>query len=1333
MCTSLTLILFILLLAIGVALPENKAANNGSTMYVNPTKGIHNKVCWSGQQPCSSLDLALQGAVKTTSKTSINIQPGEYNIVSVYDFYGKTGFELFVPEISIGHNELSLATISCQGNNSTSTTYGGFVFFYSNGIYFKNIKFVGCGAKRSSSSHDHHNHNQFLKFHAAIYLFFCTNVVMQNVSITQSNGTGLVLYNTAGQNRFTECNFTKNIPTKAFGGGGGVNIVFCCPGSTRSSFKVNGFISSTNYLSNASYLFNRCVFSDNVGKAMEKVFHYDFVMPASGNLRRFHSGGLSLLFKGVASNINVTILGSQFLNNTAGVGAGLEVLFEDSSSNNYVQVLSSHFINNHCPYEINSYQSTEGGGAYLHFGRLSQAVKHNRVVFNGTLFHNNSAYFGGGMSVYMPRETGEINPTNSILFTQSSWTSNIAWLGSAILMGLWREVTNGVTIQPMLLNCIFRNNSVEYSALSGDNVGIGTIYTDSVDLMFAGMLTVSDNYGSGIVSLDAGLEFTAGTVAAITSNTGRNGGAIALFGYAFIRVHDETVLEFVKNKVQFKGGAIYWESIGNHISSHSCFIRYNDVLVDPLDWHTHLTFKDNFAGFSGKAIYATTLLACLWGGNPFGTLDSLADQVFCWNNHSHIIWDYGNSNCSNSIATAGSSFINYISKEHTYNMSTIPRQHSTSPETNHCSPGYYFNHTTSECDFGKYLYIQRMGINASKIQRGCWIGYSGEANDTLVSGQCIYCASDPILPQIGPFIPLPQDPRELDETLCKPLNRTGVLCGRCVDGFAPAVNSKHFQCVNCTSGIQYYSWVLYILTEYVPITILLIIVILFNISVTSGPGNAFVFFAQVISSTFSINGDGTLKYQSVTSAAETIKQVYTSLYGIWNFNFFDSIPGWQYCLSPNLNSLQMRSLEYLTALYPLILLAIFLVFVVLNERHNKVVVWMLKPLQCIFARFRRRWNFKRSIVDAFVTFLILSFTKFAIISAYIIYPSPLYDVNGTVAYQTSFLYGDYAYLSKEHAPYLAVSVVTFIVVCCLMPLILLLYSLKPFYSCLTRLKLTCLLPGPRLQMFLNVFYNCYKDGTDGTHDLRCFASIYFGIRVLIVSLYSLATSWASQYMLQQIVCTVGVLLFAILQPYKSTFYNCVDATAFSILAVISIISFYNHYLTASSLQPSSPAYWLQIILIFFPMIFMSCYLMIYTWKATKDSLKQLFFYVCCCCQKRNSNWGLFSSHPFEQSFGSFMDRMVEVGEWRDTINYHGPVAQEEPQESMPAAANVLHTSVHLMELINDQKQNNTESFQMQKQESTCKESKYLPLLESSRSVAHCYGSVSRSAASNDAN
>ena len=607
-----------------------------------------------------------------------------------------------------------------------------------------------------------------------------------------------------------------------------------------------------------------------------------------------------------------------------------------------------------------------------------------------------------------------------------------------------------------------------------------------------------------------------------------------------------------------------------------------------------------------------------------------------------------------------------------------------------CPPGYIFNHTSSECVFGKYPFVQTNGQFASKIQRGCWMGYYGTTNDTLqlVTGECVYYASAIDLFQDVDYFSLPKNYTQIDEKICKPLNRTGVLCGRCVDGFAPAVNSKHFQCVNCTSGIQYYSWVLYILTEYVPITILLIIVILFNISVTSGPGNAFVFFAQIISSTFSVESDGTVNYQLVTRAAGTIQLVYTSLYDIWNLNFFDSIPGWQYCLSPNLNSLQIRGLEYLTAVYPLILLGIILLIIVLYERQIKIVVWMLKPLLYL-ARFRRRWSFKRSIIDAFATFLVLSFTKFAIISAFITYPTPLYDENGTVAFLTCYVFGEYAYFSKEYAPYLAISIVTFIIVCLLMPLILLLYSLKPVYRCLTKLKLTFLLPGPKFQIFLNVFYNCYKDGTDGNHDLRFFASVYFGIRVLLVFFYPISPTWESQYILQQIVCTVGVLLFATLQPYKNRFYNCLDASVFSLLAVINVISFYNRHLAAVGSTPSKPAYWLQIILIFLPVIFMSCYLVFYFSKANKRLLKLLFWRVCCC-RKRHKAF-LLSSGRHEQSFGSFMDSMVAAGEWRDTIHYHGPVVAEPDEQATctpRAPAIVFHSSVNLLELHNDKEEQN---------------------------------------------
>ena len=504
------------------------------------------------------------------------------------------------------------------------------------------------------------------------------------------------------------------------------------------------------------------------------------------------------------------------------------------------------------------------------------------------------------------------------------------------------------------------------------------------------------------------------------------------------------------------------------------------------------------------------------------------------------------------------------------------------------------------------------------------------------------------------------------------------MCGRCIDQFSPAVNSKYFQCVHCKSDRQYYSWLLYILSEFVPITVLLIIVILFNVSVTSGPGNAFIFFAQVISSTFGADGDGTFNYQSVTSASETIQQVHNSLYDIWNLNFFDYLHGWQFCLTENLTTLQLRALDYLTAVYPLLVLCVTLVIMGLYERENRVVVCVLKPLHRLLARFRRRWNFRRSIVHAIGTFLVLSFTKFAIISAYITYPAAVYDENNTIFNLVCYVYGDYNYFSKEYAPYLIISILIFFTVCVLMPLILLLYSLKPFYTCLGHLKLNFLQPSPKFQYLLNVFYDCYKDGTDGTHDLRFFASLYFGLRVLMILIYPVAPTWASQYIMQQILCTIGIFLFAALQPYKNGFYNFLDATAFSLLAVINVISFYNRYLAAVGFLPSPLTYWLQTILIFVPLIYISSYLTIYFCKANKVTLRWLFWRVCCCGKKQKPNWNILSSGRFEQSFGSFMDSMVAAGEWRGTINYYGPVSTLEENTNSPAENN-NPTSVHLKE------------------------------------------------------
>ena len=1305
---------------------------------VDPRHGVNNESCWIGEHPCRTLDMALQGAIRVVN-VSIRLQSGDYEITYPYSFIGKESFVVTVQQ----ENGSKFATIVCP------VLGAGVGFFNSTGISFQNVRFVGCGAVRNSTSRDP-NKDGFLKFQVALYFLLCTEVTMENVSVTQSNGTGLVLYSTVGQNSFTRCNFTENIPgnRSKFAGGGGVNIEFpyCSPGST-DCFKSN-FTPSSDHSSDSSYTFYECLFSGNIAET-DSYIKDSFVIPAGAySIALGRGGGLSLFFKGVASNNNVTIVDSHFQNNSAVWGAGMEAIFEDFSTNNSVQILSSHFIDNSCSYKAFTYEGTGGGGARVYFaGLTARKVKSNKVMMSDSVFHNNTAYFGGGISFYTTLELGEQTASNSIVFINCSWTNNTARLGSAIDMAVWHETTEGVGVKPNLTNCSFEGNTVHYTDLLGAPAGIGTIYTDSVDIIFHGTLNVSNNYGTGIASLDAGLKFMPKSLVNFTANIGRNGGAIAMFGYAYIKVYSNTLFMFLHNKAQILGGALYWESIGGHelISSRNCFIRYSDAFTDPTNWTTQLIFRDNTASLSGDAIYATTLLTCLWGGSPYGTLNTSLveqyDKVFCWNNNS-LIWDYGSSSCQNSIATATAGFSNVIPGK-AYNLSTIPGEYTHLPvsmvddrnktippreqilsvemngtlsyqaydkiefrpvdtdnkgmnlkvetlqprvlatevivEFAPCPPGFVLNQTSVTCEFGNYPYIETDVDYKTKIHRGYWIGNSASINGTMVSGECIYCASDPRVFRDGEFIDLPKNPNETDSKLCKPLNRTGILCGRCVENFAPAVNSKYFQCVPCTSDNQRYSWLLYILSEFVPITILLIIVILFNVSVTSGPGNAFVFFAQVISSTFGVDGDGTFNYQSVTSASGAIKQVYFSLYDIWNLNFFDAVHSWQFCLNENLTTLQLRALDYLTAVYPLVVLSITLVIVGLYEHENRVVVCVLKPLHRLLARFRRRWNFRRSIVHAIGTFLVLSFTKFAIISAYITYPAAVYDENNTVFDLVCYVYGDFKYFSAEYAPYLIISILIFLTVCVLMPLILLLYSLKPFYTCLGRLKLNFLQPGPKFQHLLNVFYNCYKDGTDGTHDLRFFASLYFGLRVLMILIYPVAPTWASQYIMQQVLCTMGIFLFAALQPYKNGFYNFVDAAAFSLLAVINVIAFYNRYLAAVGFLPSPLTYWLQTALIFIPLIYILSYLTVYFCKAQKDTLRWLFWRICCCRKKGKPNWGILSSgRNFEQSFGSFMDSMVAAGEWRGTINYYGPVPTPEVNDDGPAE-NDDPTSVHLKE------------------------------------------------------
>ena len=84
--------------------------------------------------------------------------------------------------------------------------------------------------------------------------------------------------------------------------------------------------------------------------------------------------------------------------------------------------------------------------------------------------------------------------------------------------------------------------------------------------------------------------------------------------------------------------------------------------------------------------------------------------------------------------------------------------------------------------------------------------------------------------------------------------------------------------------------------------------------------------------------------------------------------------------------------DYLIAVYPMLLMVIAYSLVELHGHRFRPVLYMWRPFHYFFARFRREWDLRTSIIDAFVTFFILSTTKLFSVSFHLLMPTELFTV-----------------------------------------------------------------------------------------------------------------------------------------------------------------------------------------------------------------------------------------------------------------------------------------------------------------------------------------------------
>ena len=264
-------------------------------------------------------------------------------------------------------------------------------------------------------------------------------------------------------------------------------------------------------------------------------------------------------------------------------------------------------------------------------------------------------------------------------------------------------------------------------------------------------------------------------------------------------------------------------------------------------------------------------------------------------------------------------------------------------------------------------------------------------------------------------------------------------------------------------------------------------------------------------------------------------------FGTWDFfrSFVHPI-----CLQ--LNSMQMLALDYLVTVYSLLFLTCFYMFLRAHDRGCRLVVRLWRPFLWCTARLRQQWNIRHSIIDAFVTFFLLSCIKLLNVSCALLTSTSVYNAAGSRVGTFLFYDATVEYMGPDHRPYAILAIL--VVVGVLFPLVLLLlYPMQWFQKCLNR----CGLNSPGLQMFMQCFQGYYRDRTDGGKECRYFAAVYPAFRIAAFFIYS-ATLGTTFFVISILLCVLVTVAVVFVSPYKKQYekYHKLDVAMISSLVFI---------------------------------------------------------------------------------------------------------------------------------------------------------------------------------------
>ena len=390
------------------------------------------------------------------------------------------------------------------------------------------------------------------------------------------------------------------------------------------------------------------------------------------------------------------------------------------------------------------------------------------------------------------------------------------------------------------------------------------------------------------------------------------------------------------------------------------------------------------------------------------------------------------------------------------------------------------------------------------------------------------------------------DTCNLTQTVCEDIHRKGTLCSQCMSGYTISVNTYDLKCVPDKEC----NWFLTLLAVFGPLTTFYLIVFLFRINAAAPYISLVILLAQVLTTKQTANF---ILSQSI-SMSNFANKFLISIYSVWNLDVLQVYMP-PMCLGKHFGNLEVLAFQYLIALYPLILVLVTYALAELHARQWWCVYWLLWPIVKLFKVLRISIDPMRSIMNTFATFVLLSVTKFTIVSVNILTFVDLYEVNGTVVARVPLYKGNKEYFSSEHLPYTVLAIVV-LLFCNVLPLLLL--FLSPMRSFQRYLSSCCcsFRCVHFVNTFLEVFQGHIKDRVSHHRDYRFVAGLQFLFRLLVLVIYSIFNcpeKTCSICIVISVLWAVGVLMF---KPYKRELYNVLESILSTYSAFCNLLFMY---------------------------------------------------------------------------------------------------------------------------------------------------------------------------------